>query len=60
MVYNAATRDEIARFNAFPPAFKGGVRVATGDVNGDGVADIVVGAGNGLRADSQGRRWHQA
>jgi hypothetical protein len=32
-------------FLAFNPAFRGGVRVANADVNGDGVADIVVAAG---------------
>jgi len=33
-------------FQAFP-GFGGGAHVATGDVNGDGVADLVVGAGAG-------------
>ena len=32
-------------FYAMPPGFAGGVRVAAGDMNGDGKADIVVGAG---------------
>src|SRR5690242_1790324 len=32
---------------AYAPAFTGGVRVATADVNGDGVADIITGPGSG-------------
>jgi len=34
-------------FFAFNPAFTGGVDVAVGDVNADGFADIVTGAGAG-------------
>lgn len=34
-------------FLAFDAGYRGGVNVATGDVNGDGFADIIVGAGPG-------------
>jgi len=34
-------------FYAYDPSFRGGVSVAGGDVNGDGFADIITGAGPG-------------
>jgi hypothetical protein len=46
-VFDGRTGAEIRAFNAFDPSFQGGVRVAAGDLNGDGVADLVVGAGQG-------------
>ncbi|MCY2941886.1 MAG: Ig-like domain repeat protein [Planctomycetota bacterium] len=45
-VYNLLTQ-ETTKFFAFAPSFMGGVRVASGDVNGDGIADVVVAAGPG-------------
>jgi FG-GAP repeat len=36
---------EVASFFAYDPLFTGGINVAVGDVNGDGVGDIVTGAG---------------
>jgi hypothetical protein len=37
----------IRNFFAFEPAFRGGATVAVGDVDGDGVNELVVGAGQG-------------
>jgi Tol biopolymer transport system component len=38
---------ELAGFQAYHPAFTGGVWVAAGDVTGDGIAEIITGAGRG-------------
>jgi hypothetical protein len=46
-VFDAGTVAVIRSFLAFDPSFSGGVRVAAGDVNGDGIAEIVTGAGPG-------------
>src|SRR5262249_45958222 len=42
-----ATGAVIAQFFAYDPGFRGGVSVAGADMNGDGRADIVTGAGPG-------------
>ena len=46
-VFNGATGTLIRSFLAYDAAFRGGVTVAAGDVNGDGHADIITGAGPG-------------
>ncbi|QGJ70726.1 Hypothetical protein PBC10988_24240 [Planctomycetales bacterium 10988] len=42
-----APGNEVLNFFPYTQAFTGGVRVATGDINGDGVLDIVTAAGPG-------------
>jgi uncharacterized protein YkwD len=46
-VYSAATGQQKMTFNAYDPSFRGGVRVATADVTGDGVEDIITAPGPG-------------
>jgi hypothetical protein len=46
-VYDVGTGVKIADFLAFENTFSGGVTTAMGDVNNDGVADLIVGAGPG-------------
>lgn len=46
-VFNIGTQSTIFDFDAFDSSLKGGVNVAAGDLNGDGFAEIVVGAGAG-------------
>jgi VCBS repeat protein/prealbumin domain-containing protein len=44
-VVNAATGELVSRFLAYEPTYRGGVRVATGDLNGDGIDEIVTAPG---------------
>ena len=46
-VIDPKTGEDIAEFQVYDDAFRGGVRVATGDVTGDGVKDLVTAAGPG-------------
>lgn len=46
-VFNGRGFGELASFYAYAPGFLGGVRVAMGDLNRDGYADLVTGAGYG-------------
>src|SRR5206468_3920711 len=46
-IIDGITHQPRAEFFAFDPAFTAGVYVAAGDVNGDGYADVIVGADAG-------------
>ena len=46
-IFSGADLSVLASFFAYDPAFGGGVHVAAGDVNGDGVVDVILGAGPG-------------
>ena len=46
-VFNGLTHDELRSMTPYPAAFTGGIYVAAGDVNGDGYADVITGAGEG-------------
>lgn len=46
-VFSGTDGTVLASFFAYDPGFRGGVRVAAGDIDGDGLADIVTGAGKG-------------
>jgi hypothetical protein len=46
-VFDATTGKPVASFFAFDASFRGGVRVAVADMNGDGTPDIICAAGPG-------------
>lgn len=47
--YNTATRrmDKVSSFSAYPKSFNSGMTVTTGDVNGDGIPEVIVGPAPG-------------
>lgn len=51
LVFDAATGKSKFNFFAYAPSFTGGVRVATGDVTGDGVPDVITAPGPGASPD---------
>jgi hypothetical protein len=46
-IFSGADGSMLRQFAAYDPAFRGGVHVAAGDINGDGKADVITGAGIG-------------
>jgi ELWxxDGT repeat protein len=49
-VFDGVNGEKLQSFLPFSRSFRGGVRVAAGDVNGDGVADIITGPGEGSKS----------
>jgi len=49
-VFDAVAGQKLAEFAAYEAGFRGGVRVAVGDINGDGVPDIIAAPGPGRPA----------
>lgn len=55
---DAATGVVIAETTAFEPGFRGGARVALGDVNGDGIAELIAASGPGRVGEIRVFRQH--
>jgi hypothetical protein len=47
-VFHSPRREDFQDFMAYHPDFRGGVRVAVGDIDGDGVSDIITAPGPGM------------
>src|SRR5688572_23343155 len=45
--FASRAQTNVASFYPYTPSFSGGVRVAAGDLNGDGAPDIITGTGGG-------------
>jgi len=52
-VFDGRTGIQVQTFFAYEAAFTGGVRVAAGDINADGRADIITGSGPGRASEAR-------
>ena len=62
-IIDASTGEVVTRFLAYEQGYRGGVRVATGDLNGDGIDEIITAPGRSLTPrvkvfDQQGNLLH--
>lgn len=46
-IFDGRTLTQLANYYAYDPGFRGGITVASGDVDGDGDDDVITGAGPG-------------
>ena len=51
VVLDGKSLAQIASFFAFDPSLRNGFYISSGDVNGDGIADIIAGSGPGVPAE---------
>jgi hypothetical protein len=51
-IFSGKSYGVLADYDAFAAGFHGGVSVATGDVDGDGAADVAVTTGDGVRSQA--------
>ncbi len=56
-VFDAESNELLFSIDVFESTFRGGIRVATGDINADGIPDIIAAPGPGLRPAGQSLRW---
>ncbi len=60
-VFDADTKTLVTSFTAYEANYTGGVRVAVGDINGDGIPEIVTAPGAAIRRSSKcGTFWGPA
>ncbi len=53
---SGSTATQVASFRPYSTSFKGGVRVAAADIDGDGEAEVITAPGNGMKPIVRGYR----
>jgi serralysin len=56
-VFSGTNHASLGSFFAYAPVFTGGVRVAAGDIDGDGKPEIVTASGSGITTEVKVFAW---